>query len=216
MMMEEEDSNDFYPIILIAPQSDSCNSMDLDELLPIERQMLNSTSSMLSKTSREVSFSGKDTVTFVESSEDWTDEERDNAWFTPEELDHIKRRAIKLCKNEALGKSISSKDSTRGMEIYFPARKKAHANFVYHVLVAYHETHVGNPDKVANLAEKWSLANKTNAHTIAVRDMYEAYFPYMMEQQPKKSSSCTPSLSPIRESGRGAVSVNPRDFTGRH
>jgi len=217
-MMQEEDSNDFYPIILTAPQSDSCNSMDLDELLPIERQMLNSTSSM-SKTKREVSFSGKDTVTFVESSEDWTDEERDNSWFTSEELEHLKKRAIKLCKNEVMGKKISSEDSTRGMGIYFPARKEAHANFVYHVLLAYHDTHYGNPDHVAHLAEKWSLANKENAHTIAVRDMYEAYFPSMMEQQPKKTGtrgSRTPSLSPIRESGRGAVSVNPRDFTGRH
>mmetsp|Transcript_43487 Transcript_43487/g.105030 ORF Transcript_43487/g.105030 Transcript_43487/m.105030 type:complete len:222 (-) Transcript_43487:315-980(-) len=221
-MMQEEESNDFYPIILTAPQSDSCNSMDLDELLPIERQMLNSTSSIVSKGDGVVSFGGKDSVTLIESSEDWTEEERENTWFTPKELDRTKRRAIKLCKHESLGRPTPPEDSTRGMGIYFPTRKEAHAEFVYQVLLAYHETYAGNPDYVAHLAEMWSVANKEMAHTIAVRDMYEAYFPNMLEQQPKKKSSGmrTPtshtSLSPIRESPRKAASVNPRDFLGRH
>lgn len=222
--MNEEDSNDFYPIILTAPQSDGSNNMDLDELLPIELEMLNSTSSIVSKRNREVSFAGKDSVAFIESSEDWTDEERETTWFAPHELARIKKRAIKLCKHEALGRPIPAEDSTRGMGIYFPTRKEAHAEFVYQVLLAYHDTYVGNADYVAHLAEMWSVANKEMAHTIAVRDMYEAYFPNMLlEQQQsknKKSSGVrTPathaSLSPIRESPRTA-SVNVRDFLGRH
>jgi len=222
--MHEDDSNDFYPIILTAPQSDSSTSMDLDELLPIERQMLNNSSSMLSsKSNREVSFSGKDSVVFIESSEDWTDEERDNSWFAAQELDRIKRRAIKLCKQEAQGRPMSPDDSTRGMSIYFPARKKAYARFAYYVLLAYYEQHVGNPDYVAHLAEKWSTANKEMAHTIAVRDMYEAYFPTMLEQQPKQkhdssgvylpsSSQASPSPSPV---SHVAVSVNAKGFLNR-
>ena len=214
-MQETGDSNDFYPIILTAPQS--ADSMDLDELLPIERQMLASSSSIISRCDRAVSFSGKDSVTLVESSEDWTDEERDNTWFTPKELERIKRRAIKLCKHEAQGKPVPLEDSTRGMGIYFPTRKEAHAAFVYHVLLAYHDTHKDNPEYVAHLAEKWSVANTEMAHRVAVRDMYEAYFPNMLEQPPQpKTTRTTPSLSPIREAPRGAVSVNPRDFTGRH
>ncbi|CAJ1928260.1 unnamed protein product [Cylindrotheca closterium] len=222
-MLPQEESNDFYPIILTAPQSDCCSSMDLDELLPIEMEMLNSTSSIVSKGIRNVSFGAKDSVAFIESSEDWTDEERDNTWFTPNELDRIKKRAIKLCKHESLGLAIPVEDSTRGMGIYFPTRKEAHAEFVYQVLLAYHDTYAGDSDYVAHLAEVWSVANKEMAHTVAVRDMYEAYFPNMLEKQPKKKTSGvrTPtshssSLSPIRESPRKTVSSHKRDLIDRH
>jgi hypothetical protein len=204
---------DVYPIILSAPQSDSCSSMmDLDDLLPIERQLLNSSSSLPSKLNRGVSFSGMDSVVLIESSEDWSEEERDNTWFGQYALQKCKKRAIKLCRREAKGKATTPQDSTRGLDIYFSARKKLHAEYVFHVLCAYHQQFVENPDYVAHLAGKWSAANKERAHTVAIRDVYEAYFPHMMEQQNEVQSTTPRPLSP---SAKAAVAVKPDSFN-RH
>eukprot|EP00980_Cylindrotheca_fusiformis_P010537 scaffold2334_cov118-Cylindrotheca_fusiformis.AAC.9 len=159
--------NDLYPIILTAPQSDSCSSIDYDELLPIERQLLNNSSSSLPRKScGGVSFSGFDSVVDIESSEEWSEEERDNVWYSHYDLEKCKRDAIKLCKRQAKGRASKTEGSTR--------------------------------DYVAHLAETWSSTNKANAHTIAVRDMYEAYFPHMIEQQTENQQSTTShTLSPV-------------------
>lgn len=213
IMVQDEsmsEENDLYPIILSIPQSDSCSSIDLDELLPIERQLLNSCSSLRSKSNSGVSF-GKDFVVTVESSEDWSDEERDNAWFSPYDLEKCKKKAIKLCMRQAKGLAPKAEDSTRGMGVYFGARKQAHAEYVYRILCATEEFE-GNPEYVAHLAESWSAANKINAQTIAVRDMYEAYFPHMMEQQNEVQSSNSHALSP---NPAAKVRVKPDSFN-RH
>jgi hypothetical protein len=215
MILQDESlsqEKDFYPIILFASQSDSYSSMNLDDLLPIERQLLNSSSSFPSKLNRGVSFSGMDSVVPIESSEDWSEEERDNTWFRQYALDKCKKNAIKLCRREAKGEATKPQDSTRGMDIYFPARKELHAEYVFHVLCAYHEQFTGNPDYVAHLAANWSATNKERAHTVAIRDMYEAYFPHMMEQQHEVQITTPPPLSP---SATVTVAVNPDSFN-RH
>merc|ERR1712179_15941 len=130
--------NDFYPIILSAPQSDSC-LMDVDDLLPIERELLEEECAMnnsqefqrLRSTrskSKRVSFNSMESIFLVESSEDWTDSERKSTWFKHSELKRIKKNAGKLCKLEANG-VFSADESTRGMDIYFPPRKEEHAKY---------------------------------------------------------------------------------------
>lgn len=214
------EETDFYPIILSAPQSDSISndstsSMDLDDLLPIERQFLNCSSSLPTKSNRGVSFSKMDSVVLIESSEDWSQEERDNSWYRQHALEKCKKKAIKLCRREAKGEATKPEDSTRGMEIYFPARKKAHAEYTYYVLFAYYEQFAGNPEYVAHLAEKWSAANKEQAHIVGIRDMYEAYFPNMMEQQHEVQGTIPHPLSPLSPSAKATVAVNPDNFN-RH
>jgi hypothetical protein len=193
--------DDYFPIIT-APQSDSC-SMDMDELLPIERQQLlkEEESLMPRPTKQGVSFSKKNFINRIESSEEWSDDERNNTWFSTSELEHFKGNARKLCQREAKKDFISPEESTRGMSVYFSSRKRRHAQHVFHVLRAYYEQFPGNSEYVAHLSEKWSDANRTRAFRTGIRDMYEAYFPHLIEQtqfssHPYTLSSATFALSP--------------------
>ena len=183
-MMNQE--NDLFPIILqlSASQSEFCD-MDLDELLPIEEIERRS----------KISFSEMDSVVLVESSEDWTDEERENMWFSRKELDCFRRQARKLCvKEQTKGYVLPEEDSTRGMDIYFPSRKELHAQYIFHVLKAYYEQCAGDPDQVAFFAEKWSRRNTERALMAGIHDMCEAYFPHMIG---KAECQYIPQNSPI-------------------
>ena len=166
--------NDLFPIILqlSASQSEFCDHMDLDELLPIEE--------IESERRTTISFSEMDSVVFVESSEDWTDEERENTWFSRKELENFRQQARKLCLKETQGYVLSEEDSTRGMDIYFPSRKELHVQYIFHVLKAYYEQCAGNPDQVAFFAEKWSRRNTERALMTGIYDLCEAYFPHMI------------------------------------
>ena len=177
--------SDFYPIILELSASQSEMSvMDLDELLPIEQEEKSTT----------ISFSEYDSVMFVESSEEWTEEEREKTWFSSFELDGFRREARQLCLIQSHGFVLSEQHSTRGMDIYFPSRKEAHKQYVHYILKAYYEQCKGNADQVAHFAEKWSRRNTERAITEGISDMCEVYFPHMLG---KAECQYIPKNSPI-------------------
>jgi hypothetical protein len=175
--------------------------MDLDELLPIERQQLleeegqHDESYYPEKTSL-VRFGG-DSVDYIESSADMTDEEKTGVWYTRSELRSFKDQARQLCKQQKLG-ILATNDSTRGMDVYFPSRQRAHAKYVYHILQAYYVHYAGNPEYVAQLSEKWSFRSKERALAVGIQDTYEAYFPSMVSQTEvptvsrKRAAYCEP------------------------
>lgn len=164
--------------------------MSFSDLLPIELEdWTNSFSSMnfeplsIKSPQRCVSFGGIQSLDFIESSRDMTDQDIEDRWFTRSELADFKVRARTLLKDEYNGKDLGEEESTRGMDIYFPSRQKSHAKYIYHVMQAYHVECKGNPEHVALLCERWSTKARDRAIVAAAQDFYQAYFPHMAQPQ---------------------------------
>jgi hypothetical protein len=193
---------DSFPII--TPHTAALSDMmDIDELLPIELDEVEDDDLIYYQqqpqsqkaTRRSVSFSAMDHYAIIESSEDWTEDERNASWYGRSELDAFKSKARKLCQqhyktNQA---SIPSDESVRGMEVYFPSRQRSQAKYVFHVLHAYHVQCVGNPDYVAQLCAKWSAKASERALVNGIQDFYEACFPHMIQQ----TTDITPTPVPL-------------------
>jgi hypothetical protein len=172
------------------------NAVSLDELirledvLPIEHdELMKSFSSMSFALStfeplRQVSFGGVQSVDYIESVMDMTDQDIVDRWYSKDELQGFKQAAKDLCMGERSGKQIDDEESsTRGMDVYFPGRQRHQAKYVYHVLQALKVHCVGRPDHVALLCEKWSAKGTTRATKRALQDFHEAYVPCMVQQQ---------------------------------
>lgn len=128
--------------------------MDLDELLPIERQELEmellqeqaaaeqrlqqqQQQQMRSSISRgssrkQVSFDAYVEIELIEPISEMTEEEKHDIWYHRCELEDFKYQARKLCKTEFKSKSSKGgqqqqqqqQESTRGLECYFPQRMR--------------------------------------------------------------------------------------------
>lgn len=151
-------------------------------------------------------------LAYIESLDDMTDEERENRWFHPEDLEDFKMKARELCQLHYKGQRINGDDeSIRGMSVYFPSRQRNHKQFVHHVLEAYHVRCARNADHVSLLAEKWSSKNKERAVEKGFQDWYEAYAaPAGMSLPPSLSSSPPPPTSPPQPSLRTVSSQSGR------
>ena len=130
--------------------------------------------------SRNVSFHHSDELAYIESAADLTQVERDCRWYQADELQEIKSAARRLCVQEAKGglgsSSISEqKESTRGMDVYYPSRQRNNRKFVEHVLEAYHFRCHGNAEHVRQLVERWSIKSRERASLRAQQDYLEAY-----------------------------------------
>lgn len=155
------------------------------EVLPIDHEdLLKSFSSLsftpaLLKTGKQVSFGGVQSMDYIESVVDLTDEAISDRWFSKQELSDFKQSARELCKSERNGVEIGHDVSTRGMDVYFAGRQRHHQKYIFHVLQALNLHCVGRPDYVATLCEKWSTKVTIKAAERGMQDFYEAYFPHM-------------------------------------
>lgn len=201
---------------LITPEMLSLSDMmDLDELLPIEQDdFLRSCSSLtdfpqyMSKPQQSVTFGGIQSLDFIESSRDMTDQDIEDRWFTRSQLYDFKRNARTLCKEEHRGKDIGEDESTRGMDVYFPARQKSHSKYIYHVMQAFHVDCKGNPEYVAQLCEKWSAKSRDRAMLAGIQDFYQAYFPHMAHSS--KNAVGKVATAPIPRPHKRSASVDMR------
>lgn len=173
------------------------NMMALDELLPIEQELLMEEEGGFANcpTQKESVKFGGGSVVYVESLEEMAEEDKHDIWYTKCELGDFKQRARQLCKQQQMGCFNTSEESTRGMDVYFPSRQRAHAKYVSHILQAYYIQCAGNPEYVARLAEKWSLKSTQRALHMGIQDSYEAYFPSIEQKTELLSASrnVTPS-----------------------
>jgi hypothetical protein len=167
----------------------SAGLTNLDELLPIECQQLLEEAAAAAaqfeaecniRPSKSVSF-GTDSVTYIESCVEIPQCQRDQVWFRRSELDYFKNSAKKLCKLSHKGMKVEAQSSIRGMDVYYPARQRAHSKFIYHLLQAYHVKCDRNSEYVGQLAESWSAKAKERALVTGIQDFYEAYFPHMVQ-----------------------------------
>ncbi len=203
--------NDTFPVSPeMIPLSDL---MDIDELLPIEQDdFLRSCSSLGpypdTSGSKTVTFGGIQSLDFIESSRDMTDQDVEDRWFTKAQLCEFKRTARTLCKEEHSGKDIGDDNSTRGMDVYFPARQKTHAKYIYHVMRAINVECKGNPEYVAQLCEKWSTKSRDRALVIAVEDFYHAYYPHIA--QAKGISKTSQATTAIQRSNKRSAPTELR------
>ena len=186
-------------------------SMDLDELLPLERQQLEedaAENSWNTRPSKSVSF-GDVSVSYIESCADMDQPHRDQVWFRRSELEQIKRSAKDLCKLVNKNVPVAPGDSIRGMDVYFPSRQRAHSKFVFHVLQAYHVKCDRNSEYVGLLAESWSSKSKERALVNGIQDFYEAYFPHMVQQQQKTEVTAS---TPRKRTATAEFEPAPRRF----
>lgn len=188
--------------------------LELDDLLPIEQEELLksfsslSYSSFTSESQRNVTFGGIQSIHYIESSRDMTDEDVEDRWFTRSQLYDFKRAARTLCKEELSGKDIGCDESTRGMDVYFPARQKTHSKYIHHVMEAYHVQCQGNPEHVAQLCEKWGTKSRDRAAVAGVQDFYHAYFPHMVSMAQVGASKPT-RPTPIQRPNKRSASMDP-------
>lgn len=77
--------------------------------------------------------------------------------------------------NENIVTDGEEEDSTRGMEVFVPARQKYNKKFVRHVLEAYHVRCTGNDEHVALLSERWSQKPLQRAISTGREDFCVAY-----------------------------------------
>lgn len=153
-----------------------------------------------------ISFGPTETLAYIETTQELTRHEREDKWYQPDELESMKHAARNLCQMQAKGHRISTDESIRGMDVYYPSRQRYHKKHVEHVLHAYHFQCGGNDDHVAQLSEKWSFKNKQLAEKKGFEDFYEAYFPQMKQpthqqhqhqiNDPKRKGSGTPVPEP--------------------
>lgn len=179
-----------------------------DDPLPIELEDWTNSGSFLNieptfihslQQKRSVSFGGIQSLDFIESSRDMTDQDLEDRWFTRSELADFKFRARALFKDEHNGKVVGEEESTRGMDVYYPSRQKSHAKYIYHVMQAFHVQCKGNPEHVALLCERWSAKARDRAIVTAAQDFYQAYFPHMA--QPKTLGK-TPRAAPVQRQNK--------------
>jgi hypothetical protein len=198
MSPAHQQENDSFCII--TETSALSDMMDLDELLPIEKEELLVADSRKMqecfyphRPTKSVSFAVIQSVDLIESSTEMSDEEKHQMWFSSSELKQFKSNARNLCRQQCKGVLIT--DSTRGMDVYFPSRQRNHAKYIFHMVHAYH-VH-GNPDYVAQLAEKWSAKSTERALVAGRQDFYEAHM-IQQTEVPTTSTQSRRSSKPVR------------------
>ena len=155
---------------------------------------------------RKVKFGPDVTLAYIESSCDFTQSEKDDRWYRQAQIYSFKEDARKLCRTRIEDASIPrhsvrngqssvsitafidepndiSKDSARGLDVYYPSRQRYNKKFIQHVLEAYHVRCAGNNGHVALLSEKWSKKNLNRAIEMAKKDFFAAYFPEELESE---------------------------------
>jgi hypothetical protein len=170
--------------------------MDLDELLPIERQELEmelqaaqQEQMRASGSSKHVSFDEYVEIELIEPISEMTEEEKDDSWYHRCELDDFKYQARKLCKSKSKGQ-----ESTRGLECYFPQRMRGFQRTNDQVLRAY--LFSGDSEQVGQMAEECNADARRLALATGVQDFYEAYFPLIIQQSPRDAFEPTPLCQP--------------------
>ncbi|KAG7368891.1 hypothetical protein IV203_031634 [Nitzschia inconspicua] len=142
---------------------------------PSSTPTVNSSKKRKTSPSRRVSFGPTDTMACIERSSDLTEEDKECRWFQAHELEEIKSTARNLCVQESKGIHIAAKESTRGMDVYFPSRQRHNRKFINHVLQACHYRCVGDSEQVRLLVERWSAKSRQRAMDRAHQDFQEAY-----------------------------------------
>lgn len=162
------------------------------------------------KRRRCLSFAPEKTISYIETSSEMSQEQKDAVWYRGTEMASFKEKARSLCRkrmhdstmiprhsitvdniegvaaltcNSATNNDGREEDSMRGMDIYLPARQKYCKKFVQHVLEAYHVRCVGNGEHVALLSEKWSKKSVKRAVATGKKDFFIAYFPEEYEYE---------------------------------
>lgn len=163
------------------------------------------------KRRRCLSFAPEKTISYIETSSEMSQEQKDAVWYRGTEMASFKQKARSLCRKRmhestmiprhsitadnsegdvTLAHNSTTKnndcheeDSMRGMDIYLPARQKYCKKFVQHVLEAYHIRCVGNDEHVALLSEKWSKKSVKRAVATGKKDFFMAYFPEEYEYE---------------------------------
>ena len=147
--------------------------------------------------SRKVGFGTVNTLVYIESAFEFTQEEKDNRWYRCSTISSFKKDAKILCRTriedvrngcspiqrvrKTLGSASNSSDdlsndSIRGLDVYAPSRQNYSKKYIQHVLEAYHVRCVGNDEHVALLAQKWSKKSLTRAMNMGEKDYLAAYF----------------------------------------
>jgi hypothetical protein len=186
---------------IITETSALSDMMDLDELLPIEKEELLAESRKMQerfyphRPTKSVCFAGIQSVDLIESSTEMSDEEKHQIWFSASELEQFKSNARNLCRQQCKG--VPTTDSTRGMDVYFPSRQRNHAKYIFHMVYAYHVQCAGNPDYLAQLAEKWSAKSTERALVAGRQDFYEAHM-IQQTEVPSTSTQSRKSSKPVR------------------
>jgi hypothetical protein len=149
---------------------------------------------------KKVNFGPDMTLAYIESSSEFTQVEKDDRWYRSSQIESFKKGARNMCRTQLHAKNASiprhsptlsvrkgitavsthendtSKDSCRGLEVYYPARQRYCKKYITHVLEAYHVRCVGNDVHVALLAEKWSKKSLHRALIVAKKDFISAYY----------------------------------------
>ncbi|KAL3920734.1 MAG: hypothetical protein SGILL_003110 [Bacillariaceae sp.] len=127
--------------------------------------------------SPRVGFSSSNTIVYIESALELTQDDRNCRWYQVAELQDIKSLARRLCVQESKNSSSTEEktDSTRGMDVYYPSRQRNQKKFVEHVLEAYHFRCAGNSEHVRQLVERWSAKSKQRAATRGKQDFVDAF-----------------------------------------
>jgi len=171
--------------------------------------------------SRKVNFGADKTLAHIESSLEFTQEEKDDRWYRSSEISTFKTEARHLCRSRTGGVSNScrdasipkhsarndddkdltsvtrsdgsdnSKESARGLDVYYPSRQRFCKRFIQHVLEAYHVRCAGNDEHVSLLAEKWSKKSLNRAIDMAKKDFLAAYFPYELDYESLSEDSAS-------------------------
>jgi hypothetical protein len=171
--------------------------MDLDELLPIERQELEMELQAAQQeqmrasrgSSKRVSFDEYVEIELIEPVYEMTEEEKCDVWYHRCELDDFKCQARKLCKTKSKGL-----ESTRGLECYFPQRMRGVRRTNDQVLRAY--LFSGNSEQVGQMAEQCNAEARHLALAVGIQDFYETYFPHMLHQSTRDAFEPTPLRQP--------------------
>ena len=174
---------------------------------------------------RKVGFGSEVTLVYIESSFDFTQEEKDDRWYRSSTIHSFKDDARRLCRGRIedvrngssprirVRKTLrpvsptsvascpeqlddASRDSIRGLDVYAPSRQRYVKKYTQHVLEAYHVRCVGNDEHVALLAEKWSKKSLARAVSMGEKDFMAAYFSKEVDATPLMEESSTPMPPP--------------------
>jgi hypothetical protein len=172
------------------PQS-TLHTLPLPEfnlILPVETtQQLLVKPSLVVNAIRRVAFRDFCNVSFITAGSSMSQEERNEVWYHPSDLDDFKCQVRTLCRK--LRDAPESKESSRGLEHRVCLERQRNKHLAIRCILKAQRRSTC-PEFVAMVSRKCTAWAKEVALVEASRDFCEAYYPRLAAHVPEMGRSC--------------------------
>lgn len=187
----------------------------------VDHTPLATEASTVSTSKRSIQFKEAEQVHLVIGLEDYTEDECDACWYSPEEYSKIEKIMAKQCDNMAKGKVLKNKKScSRGLEKYqicnFIARRENSGTAMQSVLDEQErqdESQLYNDEAIAQVYHNVSSSCQMWATVVGLRDQKEAERYIDDDDDNDSEDATTIPVQPPTPKEKSPISNNMRPIT---